>query len=84
MRKVTLAEILQYLNVEKECGTIQIVMNDHDWDDADEVSAGSELLEPFYEYCISNMGCELSFLNGDPVMRVQIEVDNISTLRKVG
>ena len=84
MDKVTLAQILQYLNVEHGCGMIQIVMSDHDWDDADEISAGSELLEPFYEYCVSNMGCELSFYNGDPVIRVQIEVDNVSTLRKVG
>lgn len=85
MNRITLGQLVQYLDIKPDvCEMIQVVMPGHDWDDCDEISAGSELLEPFYDYCISFMGCALSFLNGDPVMRVQIEVDNISTLRKVG
>ena len=84
MRKVTLVEILQYLNVEKGCGMIQIVMNDHDWDDAHEVSVDCELLEPFKDYIVTDMSSELSFLEGTPLIRVGIEKNNIIPIRKVG
>lgn len=84
MSKVTLAEILQYLNIEKGCGMIQIVMNDHDWDDAHEVSVDCELLEPFYGYIVTDLSSELSFVDGTPLIRVGIEKNNIIPIRKVG
>lgn len=84
MSKVTLAEILQYLNIEKGCGMIQIVMNDHDWDDAHEVSVDCELLEPFYGYIVTDLSSELSFVDGTPLIRVGIEKSNIIPIRKVG
>ena len=82
MNRITLGQLAQYMNDAQ--AMIQIVMPGHDWDDIDEISAGSELLDPFYDYIISYMGCEISCISGDPVIRVQIEVDNVSELRKVG
>lgn len=83
MSKVTLGQILQYLNIEEGCGLIQIVMNDHDWDDAHEVSVDCELLEPFYGYIVTDLSSELSYMDGTPLIRVGIERDNIKPIRKV-
>ena len=73
MNKVTLQQILQYLNVESGCGNIQIVMNDHDWDDAHEVSVDCELLEPFYNWIVTDMSSDLSYMDASPLIRVGIE-----------
>ena len=73
MGKITLAQILQYLTFDDDRGLIQIVMSDHDWDDAYELTADCELLKPFYNYIVTDMSCELSFMDGDPVIRVGIE-----------
>lgn len=87
MEKVTLGQILQYLDIEKGCGLIQIVVDDHDWDDAHEVSVDCELLEPFFDYIVSDLSIESSYMYGDPLLRVGIErkrkveqVENISGL----
>ena len=45
MNRITLGQLAQYMNDAQ--ATIQIVMPGHDWDDIDEISAGSELLDPF-------------------------------------
>ena len=82
MNKVTLKQILQYLNVESGCGLIQIVMNDHDWDDAHEVSVDCELLEPFYDWIVTDMSSELSYMDGTPLIRVGIEKNNIIHLKE--
>ena len=73
MGKITLAQILQYLTFDDDRGLIQIVMSDHDWDDAYEVTADCELLEPFFDYIVTDMSCELSYMDGNPVIRVGIE-----------
>ena len=82
MNKVTLEQILQYLNIESGCGNIQIVMNDHDWDDAHEVSVDCELLEPFYNWIVTDMSSELSYMDGTPLIRVGIEKNNIIQLKE--
>ena len=82
MKKVTLGQILQYMNIEEGCGMIQIVMNDHDWDDAHEVSVDCELLEPFYDWIVSDMSSELSYMDGTPLIRVGIEKNNIVQLKE--
>ena len=82
MNKVTLQQILQYLNVESGCGNIQIVMNDHDWDDAHEVSVDCELLEPFYNWIVTDMSSELSYMDASPLIRVGIEKNNIIQLKE--
>ena len=82
MNKVTLEQILQYLNIESGCGNIQIVMNDHDWDDAHEVSVDCELLEPFYNWIVTDMSSELSYMDGTPLIRVGIEKNNIVQLKE--
>ena len=82
MNKVTLEQILQYLNIESGCGNIQIVMNDHDWDDAHEVSVDCELLEPFYNWIVTDMSSELSYMDGTPLIRVGSEKNNIVQLKE--
>lgn len=82
MKKVTLGQILQYLNVESGCGNIQIVMNDHDWDDAHEVSVDCELLEPFYNWIVTDMSSDLSYMDASPLIRVGIEKNNIVQLKE--
>lgn len=82
MKKVTLGQILQYMNIEEGCGMIQIVMNDHDWDDAHEVSVDCELLEPFYDWIVSDMSSELSYMDASPLIRVGIEKNNIVQLKE--
>ena len=82
MNKVTLQQILQYLNVESGCGNIQIVMNDHDWDDAHEVSVDCELLEPFYNWIVTDMSSDLSYMDASPLIRVGIEKNNIVQLKE--
>lgn len=82
MKKVTLGQILQYMHIEEGCGMIQIVMNDHDWDDAHEVSVDCELLEPFYDWIVSDMSSELSYMDASPLIRVGIEKNNIVQLKE--
>ena len=91
MEKVTLGQILQYLDIEKGCGLIQIVVDNHDWDDAHEVSVDCELLEPFFDCIVSDLSIESSYMYGDPLLRVGIErkrkveqVENISGLSGSG
>ena len=80
MGKITLAQILQYLTFDDDRGLIQIVMSDHDWDDAYEVTADCELLEPFYDYIVTDLRSEEAFIDCKPVIRVGIEKNNIIKL----
>ena len=80
MKKVTFGQILQYLTFDDDRGLVQIVMPDHDWDDAYELTADCELLEPFYDYIVTDMRGEIAFADGEPVIRVGIEKDNIIEL----
>ena len=73
MKKVTLSQILQYLVIGEDRGLIQIVTKEHDWDDAYELTADCELLKPFYGYTVTDMSCEQSYMDGNPVIRVGIE-----------
>lgn len=73
MGKVTLKQILQYLVFGEDRGLIQVVTKERDWDDAYELTADCELLEPFFDYIVTDMSCELSYMDGNPVIRVGIE-----------
>lgn len=77
MERIKLWQILQYLTMADRTELIQIVTNDNDWDDAHELSADCELLEPFYDYLVTDMSFELSYMSGEPVIRVGIEKNNI-------
>ena len=71
---VLLDEILQYYDMcDDPVDTIQIVTADRDWDDADEVKVDSDLLSPFYQWEVTAMRCEMSFMDDRPVLRVLIE-----------
>ena len=52
---------------------IQVVTSDHDWNEAEEVFADSELLEPFYNYIVTDMSCERSYADGGPVLRIALK-----------
>lgn len=67
---ITLRELLQYFSDES---FIQVVMYGHDWDETEEFVASSEFLKPFYDYLITDMGCEESCIDCEPVIRVSIK-----------
>lgn len=69
MKMLTLRELLQYFSDES---FIQVVMYGHDWEETEEFVASSEFLKPFYEYFITDMGCEESCIDGSPILRVSI------------
>jgi len=77
MERVKLGQIIQYLTMDDRREMIQIVTQDNDWDDAHELSADCELLEPFYDYVVTDMSFESSFMSGEPIIRVGIGKDNI-------
>lgn len=74
MEKIRLWQILQYLD-QGDCpnNRIQLVTSYHEWTEPDEVFVDSELLEPFYEYAVTDMNCEQSLKDGGPVLRVSVE-----------
>lgn len=81
MERVTLEQILQYLKNDEEREIIQIVTENNDWDDAYEVTADCELLKPFYDYTVTDLRSDLSYMDGEPVIKVGIEKNNIIRLR---
>ena len=83
MSKITLGQILQFLNKDNEGGLIQIVTDSREWDDPTEIEVDCELLEPFYGYIVTDIRPELSFLEEEPIIRVGIEKDNIIQMRKI-
>jgi len=85
MSKVTLEQILQYLQSEDESLLIQVVTSGHDWDDAYEVTADCDLLKPFYDYIVTDLRGDLSYMDGEPIIKVGIEKNNVVRLdeRKV-
>lgn len=84
MDKITLGQLVQYFDLSPDLvDPIQIVMPGHDWDDINELDANSELLEPFYEYVVTAMGCEAGCMDGKPVIRATITPD-IASYRKAG
>ena len=79
MKKITLAQLLQYYDMDEDAvELIQIVIGNHDWEDAHELYADSELLKPFYEYTVTALRCEESYDEGRPVLRVAIEKGEIN------
>lgn len=72
MKKVTLSQILQYLADETP---IQVVMYGQEWEKAEEFTADSEFLKPFYNYVVMDMGSEESWTDGSPTIRVSIKAD---------
>lgn len=71
---MNLARLLLYYDWKQDpIDRIQIVTGDHDWDEADEINVDSELLTPFYDWEITDMRCELSFIDKSPVLRALIE-----------
>ena len=81
MKNITLGQILNLLNANEGRELIQIVTNGHDWDDPYEMVADCDLLEPFYNYAVTDLSVEMAYLDGAPVLRVGIEKDNIIQLR---
>ena len=71
---ITLRELLQYFSDES---FIQVVMYGHDWEETVEFVASSEFLKPFYDYLITDMGCEESCIDGNPVIRVSIKKNGV-------
>ena len=80
MKKITLEQIIQYLTCDGERGLIQIVTDDHDWDDPYELTADCEFLEPFYDYIVTDLRIEAAYADAEPVIRVGIEKNNITYL----
>lgn len=71
--EITLGQLLQYYDDEQAfVERIQIVTEDHDWNDADELFVGSDLLSSFTDWIVYCMFCEKSFYNGTPIIRVGI------------
>ena len=70
MNKVTLGQILQYLD--QETGIIQIV-DGGEWDIYQEMEVNSDLLKPVKDYLVIALRCEVSNDECLPVIRVQIE-----------
>ena len=81
MKNITLVQLLNLLNANESRELIQIVTNGHDWDDPYELVADCDLLEPFYNYAVTDLSVEMAYLDGDPVIRVGIEKNNIIPLR---
>lgn len=81
MNIITLNQILQYLNKD-EGEYIQIVTGSCDWDDPYEIESNCELLVPFYDYLVTDIRPDLSYMTGNPIFRVAIEKNNIIPMRK--
>lgn len=70
MKKITLAQLLQYLESDRN---IQIVLSNKAWDDAEEIRAGSELLQPYWDCEVEDIGGEESFQDkGEFVLRISV------------
>ena len=80
MKKITLSQLLQYLDKET---TIQIVLYGEDWNAAEELDASSSLLKPFYDYTVTDIGCEMSYISDSPVIRVSVRKDIVTSCCRV-
>jgi hypothetical protein len=69
MERITFGQLLQYLD---PVDRVQVVSGYQDWDEADELSVKSELLNPFEDYSIQFMRIEET-VGGKPVISVAIE-----------
>ena len=70
MCKITLAQLLQYYDMEDDpVDRIQIVMPDQDWDDAADLPVDSELLIAVSNFTVVDMQC-LYTSDNKPVIRV--------------
>ena len=73
IEKITLKQLLQYFDQEIEPqAAIQIVVGEEEWDLATELYIASELLTPFMDYYIQEMGYEESYFDHKPLLRVSI------------
>lgn len=76
MDKITLAQLLQYFEMEDEpVEKIQIVSAGQEWDYADELYGNSELLHPFRNCIITDISCEESYDHKNPIIRVGIRTE---------
>ena len=73
MDRIKLSQLIQYYDEDREKEErIQIVIN-QEWDQADEVSIHSALLDSVMDYFITDISIEGSFRNCAPIIRVGIE-----------
>lgn len=84
MKKITLSQLLEYFNYDEMIPqTIQVVTSGRDWSEADEMYVDSELLDPFLDYTITDIGFEKSYTNGEPILRVSIKKGDYQDEEKV-
>ena len=73
MDRIKLSQLIQYYDQDGEKkGRIQIVIN-QEWDQADEVSIHSSLLDSVMDYFITDISIEGSYRNCVPIIRIGIE-----------
>ena len=84
MKKITLSQLLEYFNYEEMIPQkIQVVTSGRDWHEADELYVDSELLDPFLDFTITDIGFEKSYTDGDPILRVSIKKGDYQDEEKV-
>ena len=65
---------MQYFDMEDDpVDKIQIVATNQEWDYADELYGNSELLQPFWNWVITDIRCEESYENKRPILRIIIQ-----------
>lgn len=73
MQKITFGQLLQYYDPEQvPADRIQIVFPGNNWECADEIETNAKILDYFRQWIVSNIGCEESFRDNKPVLRVSI------------
>ena len=72
MEKIIVKQLLRYYELENEPEQIQIVSGCQGWDEADEVSYNSLLLEPFNDWYVRYMKVEKSYRTKKSVLRIAI------------
>ena len=74
LRNITLKQLLAYFDPErKPVDRVQVVSWKQEWEQADELSVNSDLLDPIRDCQVMAMECTESYIDKKPVLKVLID-----------